>query len=129
MRRWNTTYEENGWEYKAIIAAPDFDTARAYAKARGLGEMIRSQCTARPKPPVDKVLESNTKAMVKVHAVCWLMRLSIASGAAKAEDFILDSSGLLHRFAHRQCGIEPISLKTLGLWARAIQRRIPGYSS
>jgi len=88
--------------YGAHLWAGSFRTAKRRAIERGMGERVVSKGFKGPAPykPASKMMRSKKYSQTeKIHALCYLGQIAIASGAVPAQDIIGDK-GIVHDFCH-----------------------------
>lgn len=121
-RRQDDHEEEAGvGAYGAHLWAKNEKHADWVAKVRGMGERVISTGSRRtPYKTASEMLRSRKPATDKVHALCFLGQIALASGVATAQEIVGDE-GIIHDFCHSG------ATKRLKENVARIERITPGY--
>lgn len=108
--------------YGAHLWAASKEQAERIARQRGMGERVISRGFNGPAPykTATQMLRSRKPAVDKVHSLCFLGQIALASGIATAQEIIGDE-GIVHDFCHSG------ATKDLLAKVAEIERRTPGY--
>lgn len=122
-------------KYSSEITARSWADARRVARGRGIGEVVIGEGRLHSTRPASAILRARKAGLAeKLHALCWLARLALASKVATGADFFDDETGIIHQLAHLYGDLrdDPKESKTavlqaLSKRAATIERRVPGY--
>lgn len=107
--------------YGGHLWARSMRAAKRIAEARGLGERVVSRGFIKdPYKVASEMFRSKAPFEEKIHALCYLGMIAIASGVATPQEIIGDE-GIVHKACHRR------DKKTLLARIEEIERRVPGY--
>lgn len=108
--------------YGAYLWARNFRHAKKVALRRGMGERVVSTGNNGPAPykTASEMLRSRKPAHEKVHALCFLGQIALASGVATAQEIIGDE-GIVHDYCHYG------AVKRVKENVARIERITPGY--
>lgn len=118
---------EERYRFGSVVHARSEVEAVEICAARGLGETLDD---AQPLPDFRAELPAswhweNSGNAERLHAICWLANLAMASGVADREE-LLGDFGMVHEAVHHTAN-EQVTFERVLELIQAVEAKVPGY--